>query len=1186
MNVRTVALPLPLVALAAMVGCVTPAPSLRVDEIAPGSAWNGEVARVDVVGDGFLPQVTFDASSGAGDVDRAFRVSLARDGVDVAVLGQVALLDVGTLSATVPRGVAPGRYDVVVQSPDAERAVLPDGFVVKSTRAERLELTATEPASFWLVDQTATFDAAVYDGAGERLLEPLPVRLSVASIDGAPIVAGFPDGVLLDQVAERGASGASILGRLRLDGTAQVAVSVATPSSVLLRLEALEPDIDAAVEPMIWYPNADYQVTIDLPTPGFEATAGVGFVARVSLRDRAGRLVEDPAYPIRPTLVDACGDVALALPDLRGTIEVPVFLTRATGETGCATQQRLSVRFGTDGWSSEPFAVRAGPMSRFEVDVPGSEWAAGTVVQARVRPVDVFGNQTFYAGDPAILRVRDTADDVDRIGCVAQASEIVCEVEPRRAERGIVLVVRDPALGYIGTSRPYTVRAGPLRDLEVEVDRGGGPVEAGAAVEVRVDLYDAYGNRYDGPPVEPADFLVGDGVTFSCTVPAVDGAVLRSGCRLFRAGDAVVLPASGPGGAAGASEPFPVINGRLAKVTLETSDRDVEAGESFRLSVLGVDEWGNPYRVQDDPVLALSDTSGALSITSITLGAEGTAAADVSVTRSGVTFVTAAQKGTIYGASSSVVVRSGPATVLDVTPTRPWAWIDEPMRVFVVARDRYGNAAAAAGTATLSSDAGAFSATGLALVAGRGQVDVVPESVAASDTWRAAFDELSGVAEGIAVVEDCGTDGPDAALLVEGTTDAVRCHDEDGVSLEATLSDGAGVAGRFGLWRAGGGGTLSTAGSFDVDLAGIGEFELLGVAIDGTCAAEATARAWVAPDDGSPAGPIPVLLDGEALRVGQDTATVVIDGATTCDGAPADTQPVYLRVDRGELDETSSSGAGLYVTTDSDGVADATLDLTEAAMGGPAVVTAWVGHGGAAGALGFAATGDRQRPRVLAQHPEGAATGEFGKVVLTFSEPIDPASLDPQGASLTGPTTVRIVRLDLVAPDRVEAVLEAPINAGAGRWTFTLDVGPLDLAGNGMDGAWSGASSSYEGRFGSVSATAPAATSCAVDESVFRPDGDAGSGAESDEVRVTAKADAAPSTWRVQVEDAAGRSVRYARFSAASSEEGVYVWDGRDATGRVVADGSYNVAFTPHHADGTAGRACAATVRVDNRRGR
>lgn len=1180
-----------MVATLGWVGCAPSTADLTISAIEPASGWNGEPVEVLVDGTGFYPGVTSTAADGGAQVERDFVLQLLDRGEPVATLTEPALLSVDQLTARVPSGIDPGRYDLQVTSPRGYSATLPRAFTVKGTRAERLTLDAVDPALFWIVEQTATFDVGVRDRDDVPLLEPLPVRVSVASAGGEPIVAGFPDDVLLDQVTERRSSGASIVGRLRLDGTARIPVSVATPSTVLLTVDALEPDIESATTQLNWYEQADYLITVELPQARFTPVAGESFTATVAVRDARGAIVDDPVYPIYAQLTDTCGEVAVDLQDIRGSTQVPVTLNHATGPHGCAPQQRLTVQHGSVTTESPPFPVAAAEVDRFRVDMPTAEVTAGTQVTAQVIPVDHFGNRTRYDGDPSTLVVRDSSSDIDRVGCVHNRGVIDCAVEPVLAERGIVLLVRDPDLGLIGTSLPYSVRAGPVSALQVVARPGSDGTRtavAGAPVEVDVSLFDRFGNPDDKPPFDASEFTIREreGEPALCSLLSAAVGSVHFDCRILRADPAVVLDVSGPEGSAASADPFSVVNGPLDRIEVEVPADPVVAGEPFTLTLRAFDAYDNPYLEQDDPVVLLSESAGSLSPGSVALDPSGSASLPVTVTRAGNTIVEARQSFSL-GMSDPLTVQPGPAHRLDLELAMPWLWRDEPGDLVVTARDRFDNRVGLSEPVELWSAADAFPSAQADLHDGRLALTLVPDRAELSDEIHALSDSgLEGSLSGVFIAQSCGADGPAATLTFDGSDHAVACL-SDGEAVVDTDLEGTAVRGesidRYRIWAPDWHSAPVTEDHATLRFNRVGRFDVVGMVASGTCAHQVGAAAWVNTTDGGPTGPIPLSVSSSILRVEQDTAGIDVGVVRDCAGDAVDKRKVKLRTDRGELDDTTSSGSGLYITTNAMGRGKATLDLTSTSGAGAGRIFAWTSEGAAGGAVDFLAIQDKISPTVDYQDPEGFVASTIDEILVRFSEPIHPDSYDVDDFTVTGPAPALVDRIELRGPRTMAVVLQAPIVGSAGRWTLEIDSRLRDLSDRALDGERIGAASVYKADFGAVSSDVPVGATCSVPRTTFRPDGDAGFGTESDKLRVSFETRTAPSVWRVSVVDPDGRVVRHERIDAADSNSGSFDFDGRDASQRILNNGSYDVIVSPVNEAGTSGSSCAVELTVDNR---
>ncbi|MBA2320388.1 MAG: hypothetical protein H0V89_04460 [Deltaproteobacteria bacterium] len=136
-----------------------------------------------------------------------------------------------------------------------------------------------------------------------------------------------------------------------------------------------------------------------------------------------------------------------------------------------------------------------------------------------------------------------------------------------------------------------------------------------------------------------------------------------------------------------------------------------------------------------------------------------------------------------------------------------------------------------------------------------------------------------------------------------------------------------------------------------------------------------------------------------------------------------------------------------------------------------------------------------------------------------------------------------------------------------------------DAAGNRLDGEYTGFASDWVSELGVVGAPVEGAA-CSAAADVIRPDGDDGPGAEADTLVVTASSAIQPDRWEIAVRTGGADVVRW-RQDASSAVEAL-VWDARDAGGRVVPNGAYDMDITPLDAAGNRGFGCGVTTTVDN----
>lgn len=1191
--------PVVLAAVAASTGCVSESKAPEPERVSPAKGFQGEERLIEITGDGMYPLVLANAAGDGGQVDRSFDVALLRDGAVEQELRGVHLLEANRLEATVPPGLELGRYDLRVTDPQGRTGELADAYQVTSSRVDRVSVTvggvdATDLTAPFRINRGVTFDVQLFDDAGARVLESIPLDISVYAIDGFPV-----DGELTSSMpgARDTGSGLGLDLDTSVSGVAEFGLDVFTPTEVVVVVSSPDGDLglDDVAVPMGWVAGNVYDVQIDLPSAQFSTLAGSGFNATLTLIDRENRVVvDDPEFPVDATLYDSCGDLApVRLDDFSGAVTVPVELTVATGGSRCP-EQRLRVALEGDEHTSRPIQVRSREFAGFSVDLADSEAVAGQPMQAVVSPVDSFGNPVPWDGDSGTLEVFDSIADVNTIGCGPGSNLFVCTVTPTDADDRVFLTVREPVVGAQGVSSAYLVGPGPVDRMTVEPHAGdlASGIVAGRPFQVTVHLYDEFGNDVNVTEAQARE------IDLESTFDDARCSLFELGergeaefqCTLTVAYDGVSLTGAVSGTQA-TSSPFAVVNGELAEVRITVPTTDLTAGDPFTLSLEGVDAWGNPYKAQSDPVVALLDTSSTLSVPSVALDTSGRASASATLEQAGVTFIIAERSGMEVGRSLALDVQAAAPAALAVEPEMPWAWSGGTLDVLVSAVDRYGNLADSSEQVTVTASVGTFNEVVVDLAGGQATAELSFDDTSRSETIGASGDSgITGKKAGFVVAADCGTGGPTVSLSFGSNSDAIACHDGESANIDASFSGSADATGGspalYGLWVDGEGGLTTGASAISMTGTRIGVSELRGLVVDDDdCATEVLRKAWVGRDDGQPVGPIDVSLSSTSLEVGVDKTTISLNSATTCDGDAASGADVYVRSDRGGITGVTSSGSGLELTLDSSGNATATLDLTADETGGDGVVTAWVASGAALGLADFEVTGDTARPRVLAQDPVGYAEGDYNVIELIFDEPLDSDTVTQSAFSVSGPDPVTIESVLLTGGNRVvEVWLDNELTAEDGRWTVTAAAGITDAAGNGLDGGWSSSSGVHRAVFGDVAATAATVSSCAPTTTTLRPDGDTGSSSdEADAVSFSAVASRTPTRWVVDVRDDSNARVWHQKLGA-TGKSATLTWTARDLTDRVVPDGDYTVTIYGQNIDGTLGTGCASTVKVDNDR--
>lgn len=176
--------------------------------VTPNHGTASVATPVVIGGVGFDATVKTDYSGGSGSTVQAVFVArlLPWDGTAPVDLSPVAFTEQRTLTAVVPAGLAPGRYDLAVTDPAERTGVLPDAFAIDSSAAD---------VAAFRIDPIGAQRAGV----------PFPV--SIAAIDSAGrVVSAFAGSATISDVggtATPASAGPFVL------GLAQVEVGVASP---------------------------------------------------------------------------------------------------------------------------------------------------------------------------------------------------------------------------------------------------------------------------------------------------------------------------------------------------------------------------------------------------------------------------------------------------------------------------------------------------------------------------------------------------------------------------------------------------------------------------------------------------------------------------------------------------------------------------------------------------------------------------------------------------------------------------------------------------------------------------------------------------------------------------------------------------------------------------------------------
>lgn len=1143
------------------IGCALTLPEPIVQRVTPDFAWHGDATDVSVLGRDFVAALRADGGGGAAERLDDWDLSLVRDEVVLPLL-DVRRVDDGQIDATVPADWPAGTYDVRVESADGRSSVLADGFVLTETRADHFVLSSDDS---FVVGTVLVLQVQLVDRDEHRVFEDLAVDVTVAGVGGAVVeVGGLDDEVGFPEPGH-------VTGRLGADGEVALFVEAAAPDIIELRVRPLDPlsPIPEAVRTVEAVPDDVASVVLDLPDAPFSAVAGQVFDVAFTLQDANGFPVEATELL---TVRTECGEASRVVQVVDGGAVVPFFFERATG--GSCPEQRLTV--DDPPGESASFQVIAGPLDHFEVEVAGGA-TAGLPVAVSVAPFDAFFNVAAFAG---ALTFDDGTSIADATCEAGTDGVLACSWIPLTAGPTVLVVTGGGAAGLSPTFQvapnavPAVLRAAFLEDRAV----------AGSPIGLDVSLEDAFGNALPAGPFVPFEILVGS-EALSCDVVGVDltGAVLHD-CVFVAAGPSVVVDVEGAGLATTVAA-IEVVNGPIDRVEVVAPPAAV-AGTAFALSLEAFDAFDNAYVEQTDGIVDLRDPTGTLTPASVALDSTGSATVLATIAQAGIAVVDVRQAGNLLGSSAAIDVAPGPADHLDVDVVDPWVWVGQDHLVVVEVVDANGNRVeTASGEGTLSSDQVGAQVVDVALINGVATVHFSWVGTAADDVLTAAVGALVGASLPIAVFDAC-PDGP-AIDPSFANSDPTACLMAGAATFVADLSGsvaGGASLNRFGLAAVGQEGSLGPFDAPSIEVAEVGQVALRAVVaqVDG-CAAESSATGWVGLDDGSATGPVSLAPANAEIDVSTGITTISVAGVEDCTGDPV-AAPLRVRTDLGALSGPTATGAGLEFVTDGFGSATLTLSAAGAPTAQVGVVLAWSPSGAAVGAADFEVVGDDLRPVVWGANPSGALLDDIDEVALTFPEPIDPASISPGIVQHDVDGVPQPAAPAVLAVDGLTLVWTpaSPVLAGQ-ILTLTVSEEVRDLSGLRLDGGFVGDKSPFLMRLGGVPPLGLPVT-CSVRApagGLFRPDGDDGAGEEADRVVLDVSADEAPAWWVLEVLDATGTMIRADHVVPLGPVDEVS-WDGRDATGKVVANGAWTLSVAADDGLFHRGTACVAVAIVDN----
>ncbi len=1192
--------------------CAPSLPDPEVGSVSPNWAYNGEEEQIRIFGEHFYPHVEVDVREEGARYDRQFQVELEL-GQDRYPLSGVEMVSYGELLAWVPVGIPPDVYTLAVTSPLGAEARLPGSFSVTDTRAESLRVSTED--NTYLVEEPFALSLALLDQGGDVMLQAFDVVLSITALpsgaDDAPKL-GYEE-LLVDtsnfdnatvQVTDEGYHIALTL-RAGETSANSLTLTGRVPRTLAMALEPADSqeDIQGGWSDVTIDPLSLDHVQVLLPEPDFVTTAGEPFELELRLTDELGNLIEDARATV--VLQETCGTASVAL-DVVGADTVSFAALGATNED-CPENTILAS--GTVSGGSEGFQVEPDDAVGYDVSVFPRTVTAGELALVTVRAIDAYGNQVVTYGEdwleqhgsPLAISLEDEQDgldpSVDYGGQICPGFEEgyqICQAWLDRAGAGNHITATGED-GLEGKSNGFEVEAAALSSFEL--GHGLSPFAAGVAFTLQVRPVDHLGNSVGVDPISFPYQFVGSPQEIDCVNPTPTSTAgewaFDCTVTVVTAAETVTVsaPSYDPSVSRTLEESFEIENGPLGLAVFSDPDGgDLVAGEDFTISLQVFDAYGNPYIVQSTNTVGLTDCSGSLSITTMTFDSDGSGQALAAITSSADSCAITAWDGALeLGDSASFTVRAGEAATLLLTLAQPWAFLDEPLPVEIEAVDAWGNRVTDFEEQILLSSQGGNAEPryvsgfdeGLAEAELSFDIRQLGDGVEALSTGG-----IHGEAGPLDVLEDDGSIVAD--LLVDGTDEPVMCLASGlaSATLDASGSTGGIVGYHF---DDGAGGFTSTASpSTTASWTEQRAYRVRSVAYDADArGSEVELIAYVAEADGEPAGPVYLSPDYSERVVGSSVdgvATISVE-AFDCAGDVAANGTLWLRTDLGEIVHSSvtPTGEGLTLLLDGGGTASFLWSVASTLEGGAATVLAGRAGAAALGSTSIEALGDNAGPVLLGLDPVGASAEISDTFTARFDEPMLAASLS--GAVVfedsAGPLEVAQLELDSTG-HQLTAVLDTPVDLAADVYGLTLSSQLRDAAGNRLDGAWDGGSSSLLLLLGAVVDSAPDMVSCVPDTTTFRPDGaDVVATVEADSVQIVASADGSASQWLVEVFDADAEE-RLVRWIPSSGTSVVIDWDGRDQDGLILPNGEYQLLISGADAYLNPGTPCALDLVIDN----
>jgi hypothetical protein len=1172
-------------------GCAPELPPPVVESVVPVWAYNAEVTPIRIQGEAFFPSLAIDGGlDNGGRVDAQYQVKLV--GVDASFsLSGVSLVDYQNIEAIVPTGLETGLFDVLVIAPSGTESRLEQAFTITDTRADRLEMEINGVVH--PVNNSVAINLSLRDPDGEIVEQDLEVELRLESVHNASGVViqdwGLEDGVELE-----GAVG--VRGHLGLDGQSVVVLTSTLPDELELTLRAWDSQsiVREDQADLVFEAGEMDRVEILLPSTSYTATAGETFEIELRVVDALGNLVKDESA--RVLLFEECGGF-LEEVQVVGSLIRSVSVQKATGSE--CPRNRIQAVSGLLGLS-RGFSVLPGPLTQFlgAQTTGNNQFIAGEPTAFHVTGQDAFFNPIDLDGVPLVFE--DTLASLASANCTLSNPETYrnCELVFEAAVQATDLTLT--ALEVEAELGSFEVL--PNDPSQLLVGAIGSTLVAGTLFELEVSIADAWGNPVhingNQTPFEVTD---GGFETLACNWlgSQVEGVHILSCSETTAAEHMQFTVRVDVLGLQGVSDIVTVVNGTLASVSLTATQLNVIAGELFGLQIEAFDAFSNPYFTQSNPNLILSDSAGGLTHNQAQLGSSGTVLVNnLALETVGAPVVLSVAQGGLALGDLSFDVTHGSVDHLSIEPERTWAWVGEPRRVLVSAKDAYGNPVLTfQEPVQLSSTTHAFLNTNIgSFEQGVASASVSWDTAQLADQISGTSTSANGLSDVVDAVSDDCTSPPtsDFQFTSSGNDELVMCLTGSSVNLGADFSGssaGAEALAFYHLFDGQGGNertAVSTAG-LQVSAVGVWVPELM-VVDSGACGALVDAVVWVGENDGSVTGPVSVSASQSTIISGsssQGTTTLTFN-AEDCAGDVASGSVLYARVNLGELDPNGSAlsdtGVGQALVLDSAGGGSLDLSVASSSHSGQAVVAVGNVNGSAYAEVAITVAGDNAQPTVAWVDPMGTTSEQLDAIEIQFTESMESSTLTTSNVSVTDTNgdELGFSFSSEAGNSRWVLQLDSTLDAANESVLVSLKADIRDSSGNFLDGDLSGnlSGSDFESAFGDVSDDGLTLQLCALVDTQFVPDGDHSAvPGQSHQAELSLTSSARGDFWVLDVFDANGDRIRTHREATTGVSTGL-AWDGRGDEGVVAPFGVYLLNASVEDAQGNRAAACQTSVAL------